>query len=375
MHRHFATRLLAVLAALALLATACTPGGTASRGSAQAGKPPAELLDSKLLQAKRIVAADGGGLGVKASDGTVAEVYFPPGSLAADTDVEMLPLTGPPTTDAADLGLGVFVRAKGGAKVDLAGPAMLRLLVKGKAPAKAGLVRLADDGGAYTPVATTVRSDGKATELLAVVDSFSGYAPRELTDDESKAAQNGPPLTSAWVVRVNDTRDTTVEMWKFHYTLALEASGSSPYGTFKGPLTMTLTGKADQALAGVVKVNMDVSGSAKGTANLTVLPPLAPLTPTPAPPTAGSMDVPLAPLVPSTDFGWDVGTGTATVQGTGVLSGSGSGPGMTVTVDPQTGQSSESIPFTVGILDGEVWIVMKGVSFKGKLVPIYAKKK
>ena len=376
MDRHTRFRTLVALAACALLVTACKTGGSASRGSATVGKPPGQLADAKRASAKSLKAADGGMLRVKAADGTFAEIYFPPGSLKVDTQVEVVPLTGSPISDGAGLGLGVFVRSKGGRPVVLVGPAVLRVLVKGRTSAKAGLVRLGDDGRTYTPVATDVRSDGKVTELVAVVDTFSAYVPRTFTDGEAKAASKGPRITSAWVVSVNDTRQKSVEMWKFTYTLNMEARGSSPFGTFSGPMAMTLTGKADQTLAKLVKVNLDVNGTAKGTAKLQVLPPLAPLVDTTVPPDAATQPSPdLEPLVPSTDYGWVVGEGTAQMQDTGVLSGMGSGPGLSVTVNPMKGTSSETVPFTVGIRDGSVWIIIKGVNFKGRLIPIYAKKR
>lgn len=378
-------RLSLTIVGLAVLLTVvgCGTGPqTTSTSSAKATAPAESVfeLDSANAIENDVTSAGGGGVAVKPTDDSVVRIAFPKDALKADATVVATPLNAPPVDDAAILAAGFMVTDKAtGEGPALSAPAFITYTVAGKLPEDATLVRYADDGTSFVPVATSRETNDEATALTAVVDGFSAYgiangsgasgsgAGSGSGDSQTDAPGGGKVSDYNWVIYVNDSH-TFSDLMSQSLKLDLKATNTS------GKLTGNYAGKATSSTKGQVsgaKGEAKNVGSAKGTIKLHMTgfieDPLAPLTDKDQPDPLASLtpeddalapltpsepkdDEKLAPLEPKKQDPPKPPNGNADLQGTGTITMAGQGTATATAkgVSKSVGHGgSDSLPVTV----------------------------
>jgi hypothetical protein len=169
--------MVAILATTIVPLTSCGGGSAAPRGEKLKTWP----LDTVSAIHAPVSAAQGGKLTLTTA-GVTAEVSFPPGAFAEDTEIEFLPFTTSPVKDGTEnLADGVFIRRMGDgvmAPPTLAKPAELRLTVAKAAPGTSSIVRWSLSKGTAEPLKTAVTPQGTRTTLSTSLTTLGGFGAR-----------------------------------------------------------------------------------------------------------------------------------------------------------------------------------------------------
>ncbi len=210
--------------------------------------------------AEHKIPTTGGFISISDNEGRF-DIVFTEGSVEKDKIFNVSPIKSIPNKNEEYLSTGFYLSENGSKDhVELKMPASICYSTDKELPANAMIVKYNEDGSEYSIIPTQRISIDGVNGLIAMVQSFSGYGVKTVTQEEID--QMGDELVKEgfdWVLKVDDeyTKEIPgVDAGEVNFTASLELSMENTEG--KDSWTMHGPYKGDASLS--VGVDISVEG-------------------------------------------------------------------------------------------------------------------